>query len=322
MPPPPRNPRPKLDIPVQPYLPHRIMRYEEDLHPSIPRSLREFTTNSIRARRPPIPTIESRTKLPSKFKGEEMSFIKIDVFLRKLERYLKNDHDINLATKDISDYVLNSLDDYVFYCFDRLPKASPYLFAQFDQDLRARYVRIDYKDQLHNEYMTIKEDDDRLFNNNWTELKDYEAILRDISDRDKYLSMRESMNSILKKTMLIFTDIPYEQFAATAARINPSLIKTRKEKQVKEDKKTSTSDSTSCAVSKSKSNTSQQSSGARYRPTSGSKHLSSTTKPTVKELNPEISRQEADRLHFCRHCKEAGHLRRNCPKLQSSKKCS
>ena len=136
--PPIRNPRHGLDLPVQPYLPRRTVRYEEeDLRHSIPRSLRESTADSVHARRAPVRTIESQTKPPSKFKGEEMSFIKVDVFLRKLERYLRNGHGIDLATEDISDYVLDSLDDYAFRWFDRLPKASPYLFAQFDRDLRS-----------------------------------------------------------------------------------------------------------------------------------------------------------------------------------------
>src|SRR5208282_5623512 len=108
---------------------------------------------------------------------------------------------------------------------------------------------IDYKDQLHSEYMAVKQGDDRLFSDYWTELKDYEAMLGDISDRDKYLRMREGMNSDLKKAMLVFTGILYEQFAAAAARIDASLMKARKEKQAKEGKRTSTSDSTLSMVS-------------------------------------------------------------------------
>jgi hypothetical protein len=203
--------------------------------------------------------------------------------------------EIDLTAEDISDYVLDSLDDYAFCWFDRLPKASPYLFAQFDRDLHARYVLIDYKDQLHNEYMAVKQGDDRLFSDYWTELKDYEAILGDISDRDKYLRMREGMNSDLKKAMLVFTDITYQQFAASAARIDPPLMKARKKRQAKEGKRTSTSDSASSTINKgNKSSSSQQSSSARYRLTSGSKHSTPARRPVVKELKPEISRQEAD----------------------------
>jgi hypothetical protein len=53
----------------------------------------------MRARRAPVPTIESQTKTPTKFKGEEMSFIKVDVFL-KMERYLRAGHGLDLGAED------------------------------------------------------------------------------------------------------------------------------------------------------------------------------------------------------------------------------
>lgn len=68
-------------------------------------------------------------------------------------------------------------------------------------------------------------------------LKGYETILGDTSDRDKYLRMREGMNSYLKKTMLVFTGILYEQFAASVARIDPSSMTARKGIQAKEGQK-------------------------------------------------------------------------------------
>ena len=126
--------------------------------------------------------------------------------------------------------------------------------------------------------MAVKQGDDRSFNDYWTELKDYEAMLGDLSDRDKYLRMREGMNSDLKKAMLVFTGIPYEQFAAAAARIDPSLMKARKEKQAKEGKRTRPRIRRSLWSAKARSGTPQQSSGARYRPTSGSKRSASAKK--------------------------------------------
>jgi hypothetical protein len=135
-------------------------------------------------------------------------------------------------------------------------------------------------------------------------------MLGDISDRDKHHRMREGMKKDLKKAMLVFPGVSYDQFAPTAARIDPPLMKTRKERQAKDGKKTSTSDSTFSVVGKGKGSKPQQSSGAQYCPTSGSK----CSVFAFKELKPEVSRQEVDRLSL----KEVGHFRRDCPKLQQS----
>jgi hypothetical protein len=115
------------EAPIHAYVsqqrPH--VRFDQPAHPlsrdsvprdSVARNLRESTTDSVGARRAPIPTIESQTKPPEKFKGEEMSFIKVDVFLKKMERYLRTGHGRDLSLEDISDYVRDSLDEYV-YCW-------------------------------------------------------------------------------------------------------------------------------------------------------------------------------------------------------------
>ena len=247
-----------------------------------------------------------------------MSFIKVDVFLKKFERYLRTGHGLDLITEDISDYVLDSLDDYAYRWFDMLRKPYPYVFAQFNRDLRGRYVPIDYKEQLSTEYHSVKQGDDRLFGDYWTELKDYESMLGDVSEREKYTTMRDGLNEDLRRQMLVFTGVPMEEFAAHASRIDPQLLKARKDRKAKDSKKSAATDSASTSastVSKSGRSNTSQSSGARYRPTSGDRRSAPARKPAVKELKPEISRQEADRLGLCRHCKEPGHVRRNCPKL-------
>src|ERR1700733_9367206 len=114
----PRPPPLRADVPVDPYISQRRVRYEDPFQrtslprDSLPRDfIKESTTESMRARRAPIPTIESQTKPPTKFKGEEASFIKVDVFLKKMERYLRNGHGLDLSAEDISDYIFDSLDD-------------------------------------------------------------------------------------------------------------------------------------------------------------------------------------------------------------------
>ena len=131
----------------------------------------------MRARRAPVATIESQTKPPSKFRGEEMSFVKVDGFLKKMQRYLKTGHGLDLNTEDVSDYILDSLDGYVHCWFETLQKPYPYLFRTFDRDLCARHVPLAYKDQLYDEYESISQGDGRLFSDYLTELRDYEAML-------------------------------------------------------------------------------------------------------------------------------------------------
>jgi hypothetical protein len=252
MPPPPAKParpaRPSLldDIPVIPYKSAKLGRtdllHEPDptylyQHFSPPREFeREATTESMRARRAPVPTIESQTKPPAKFKGEEMSFIKVDVFLKKLERYLRTRHGLDLSTDDITDNVFDSLDEYAYRWFDTLRKETPYLFRHFDRDLCRRYVPHNYKDQLADEYEAVKQGNDCLFMDYLTELRDYEDMLDDVSKRDKYHVLKKGINDDLRKNMVVFEGIPYEDFIEHATRIDPALLKKR-QKQENNDKK-------------------------------------------------------------------------------------
>jgi hypothetical protein len=80
-----------------------------------------------------------------------MSFVKVDAFLKKMERCLRTWDRLDLGLEDISDYILDSLDEYAYGWFETLRKPFPYLFRKFDKDLRARYVPLDYRDQLYDE---------------------------------------------------------------------------------------------------------------------------------------------------------------------------
>jgi hypothetical protein len=85
-----------------------------------------------------------------------------------------------------------------------LRKPYPYLFRHFDKDFRALYVPWDYKDQLYDEYESIVQGDDRSFNDYLTELSHYEAMLNDVSVRDKFRILKKGINDDLKIAMIIF----------------------------------------------------------------------------------------------------------------------
>jgi Retrotransposon gag protein len=319
---------PKDEIPVHPYVTDKHVRYKspfeqfERRYASAPPRepfMRESTTDSMRARRAPVPTIESQTKPPTKFKGEEMSFIKVDVFLKKMERYLRAGHGLDLSIDDIGDYVFDSLDDYAYRWFHTLPKPSPYLFARFDQDLRKRYVPINYKDQLADEYDAVKQGNDRLFTDYLTELRDYEDMLGDVTPRDKYRVLKKGINEDLRKNMIVFEGVPYDAFVDHATRIDPALLKKRQERDSGKDKKPPSSSTINPATSKAGTPSQATSDNRRrFRPTSASKRSSPARKPFVKELRPEITRAECDKRGLCRYCKKPGHVRRDCLELQKA----
>jgi len=192
--------------------------------------------------------IQSQTKPPTKFKGEEMSFLKVDMFLKKMERYLRAGHGLDLSMEDISDYIFDSLDDYAYRWFDNIRKPYPYLFSQFDRDLCQRYIPINYKDQLADEYEAVKQGD-RVFGDYLTELGDYEAMLGDVSTRNKYRALKRGLNEDLAKAMLVFEGVSYEKFVSAATRIDracrgTSEMEKEEEEEEKEEDETTASEPT------------------------------------------------------------------------------
>ena len=273
------------------------------------------TSGSERARRAPIPTIESQTKPPTKFKGEEMSFIKVDVFLKKMERYLRAGHGLDLDAEDISDYILDALDDYAYRWFDNIRKPYPYLFSHFDRDFRARYVPLDYEDQLFDEYEAVKQGD-RLFSDYLTELRDYEAMLGDVGTRDKYRALKRGLGEYLANAMLIFEGVSYEEFVTAAVRIDPVC---RREREEKAEEETGTDSESTPSVTDNGADSDDGDDGDDGGNSDNSdEYDDSTSQSPVEPI--EISRPQADRLGLCRYCKEPGHMRRDCPKLESSRR--
>jgi hypothetical protein len=155
-----------------------------------------------------------------------------------------------------------------------------------------------------------------LFTDYLTELRDYEDMLGDVAPRDKYRVLKRGINEDLKKNMVVFEGVPYDDFVDHATRIDPALF--RKRQEIGKDKKSSStvSHTTSKAGTLSQSAPSSNDNRRRFRPTSVSKRSSPARKPVIKELRLEISRAECDKRGLCRFCKKPGHVRRDCTELQ------
>jgi hypothetical protein len=130
-----------------------------------------------------------------------------------------------------------------------------------------------------------------------TEPCDFEATLGNVNERDH---MR-GLNDDLRKTTLAYERMEYDEFVAKALQIDQAGMKDRKKPN--NDGKEGTKSQL------------QQSQCFWW-------YCSSRLKPAARELKPEISRQEADRLHLCRHCKKPGSIHRNRPLLRSKKRAA
>jgi transposase InsO family protein len=259
-------------------------------------------------------TIESQTKPPKAFKGEERSYIAVDVFLRKLERYLRVGLEMELDLEDISDAALDSLDGYAYRWFQTLPKKSPYLFNQFELDLKARYVPSDYKNKLMDDYEKVRQGT-RSFDDYLTELLDFETMLgENITATNKMRALKRGLHSELAKAMLVHEGMEYDDFVAKASRIDQALPKSKKEKEGK-DEKDAGRDGRDRKDGKDGKDGKDTRSGNRRR---FEKSTSTTTKPRIAELKPEITYDEVRKLGLCRYCKEKGHMRKDCPKLKKT----
>src|SRR5437667_1223563 len=229
--------------------------------------------------------------------------------MKKLERYLTGGHGLDLKNDDVTDHILDNLDGFAYRWFDTLHRPFPYLFSRFDRDLRARYVPADYQTQLLDQYESTKQGD-RAFDDYHTELCDFEAMLGDVKKREKMRVLKRGLHDDLKKAMLVHEGLDYDEFVSKASRIDQVLIKNRKKDKTQP---------TTVSKEPKEGTWRDQQSNQRFRRSSSSYQHSARPKESVKELKPEISRQEADRLGLCRHCKESGHFRRECPRLHSRK---
>ena len=70
-----------------------------------------------------------------------------------------------------------------------------------------------------------------MFSDYLTEVCDYEAMLNDISNHDKYRILKKGLKDNLKAAIVIFEGSKYNNFVEVAIRVDLALMKKRKEKK-------------------------------------------------------------------------------------------
>jgi hypothetical protein len=229
-----------------------------------------------------------------------MSYVAVDVFLQKLQRYLR----VGLGLTDVddlSDVLLDHLDGYAYRWFQsKKNKKTPYMFSDFSKDLKQRYVPVDYVSKLIDEYEKVRQGS-RTFDDYHTELLDYENMLDDeLTTTMKFKTLKKGLRMDLHRAMIVHERLGIDEYVATASAIDHSMQEERTKDSGKEPAK----------------------SNARTRNafSSTSKSATSTTSTTPKgprkqtpELKPEISYEEVRKNGLCRHCKEKATCERIVP---------
>src|SRR3982074_99853 len=145
---------------------------------------------------------------------------------------------MDLASDDVEDAVMDSLNGYTYRWFETINKPAPYLFRQFKSDLKGRYVPANFKTKLLNQYENTKQEK-RTFDDYLTELKDLESMLGEdaVSPTRRMRTLRNGMRPGLRPSMLAYEGSDYDEYVKTASRIDQALSEEADKADKKESKK-------------------------------------------------------------------------------------
>jgi hypothetical protein len=164
----------------------------------------------------------------------------------------------------------------------------------------------------------------RSFDDYLIELLDFETMLGEsVTPTNKMRTLKRGLHSELIKAILVHEGMEYDDFVSKASRIDQALPKSKKEKDSKEEKDRDSRGGRDGRDGKDGKDTRNTRTGNRPRrfdrnQRSSTSTSSSTTKPNIAELKPEIGYDEVREFGLFCHCKEKGHMRKDCPKLKKT----
>ena len=152
---------------------------------------------------------------PAKYSGEkdkDRTFYAVHQFLSQLSRYLRLATNIDMED-DIVEYVFGFLDGFAYRWFETLDKGDePFHWKDFEAAFRTKFIPGEHVQFSLKRYLAIKQNGHSV-PEFIVEIESLENKLGNaIPDVLKDTSFRENIDGWLIKKLMIFHDLPYEEY--------------------------------------------------------------------------------------------------------------
>src|SRR5205809_810154 len=123
--------------------------------------------------------------------------------------------------KDISEYILGSLDGFTFEWFDTLDKGeTPFLWKDFESAFHGKFIPKEHIQMAINKYMAIKQGE-RPISEYIVERERLEATLGKVAvDEIKETSFRKGLNRYMRDNIFTFHGLPLEEYVKRAEDVD------------------------------------------------------------------------------------------------------
>src|SRR5438046_6005188 len=195
--------------------------------------------------------------------------------------------------KDISEYVLGSLDGFVFEWFDMLDKGKePFVWEKFESAFRGKFIPKEHIQMAINKYLAIRQRE-RPISEYIVERERLEATLGKVAvDEIREGSFRKGLNRYMRDNMVAFRGLPYEEYKAKAEDVDQ--------------------DAKECKVGHYTVKPTP-SPGSKTNDKSNDKSNKNPPKAGKSLKKPQLSHDEMMKQGICFGCGEKGHISKKCP---------
>lgn len=162
---------------------------------------------------------------PAKYTGRtdaERTYEAVQQFLTEVSRYLRLATHVDMED-DISEYVAAFLDGFAYNWFETLDKgkrSEKFLWEHFESAVRKKFISRNYIQQAITRYHAIKQNG-RSVAEYIVEREGLESTLgKALTKAVKESSFKEGLNRWIRDVLVVFSDLPFEQYKKKAEAVD------------------------------------------------------------------------------------------------------